>query len=73
MKVVQTVLSDEEHALLAARAREVNKTMKELVRNIIRSYVLGEQIEPDDSFFKLRFKDEHGERGSEEHDRVLYR
>ena len=58
---------------MTARAREVNKTIKELVRNIIRSYLLREQIEPDDSFFKLRFRGERGERGSEEHDRVLYR
>ncbi len=73
MKAVKTVLSEEEHALLAARTREANKTIKELVRNIVRSYLLGEQIEPDDPFFKLRFRGERGERGSEEHDRVLYR
>ena len=57
---------------MAARAREANKTIKELVRNIISSYLLGEQIEPDDPFFKLRFKGKRGERGSVEHDRVLY-
>jgi hypothetical protein len=72
MKVVQTTISSEEHALLTARAHEENKTIKELLRQIIKSYLLSEEVDPDDPYFKLKFKGKKGEKASIEHDEILY-
>jgi hypothetical protein len=65
MKVVQTTVSPEEHALLVARARRAQRSLKDLLRSIIRSYL-------DDPFFSLKFKGKRSERGSAEHDVALY-
>jgi hypothetical protein len=72
MKVVQTTISSEEHALLAACAHDANKTIKELLRQIIRSYLFPENVDSNDPFFTLRFKGKKDERGSLEHDKILY-
>ncbi|TFG03523.1 hypothetical protein EU538_13185 [Candidatus Thorarchaeota archaeon] len=72
MKVVQTEVSSEEHVLLVQRAKEAQKSLKELLRSIIRSYLSSEGVDADDPFFALRFEGQEGERGSIEHDTVLY-
>lgn len=51
MKVVQTVLSEAEHKLLEAYARRRGKTIKEVVREAIRSMLKGE-VAPEDPIFK---------------------
>ncbi len=72
MKVVWTVITSEEHALLVQRAKQAGKSLKELLRTITRSYLSSENVDPEDSFFELKFEGEEGERGSVEHDAILY-
>ncbi len=72
MKVVRTEVSSEEHALLVQRAKESQKSLKELLRAIIRSYLSSEGVDADNPFFALKFKGEKGERGSVDHDATLY-
>ncbi len=72
MKVVQTTVSPEEHALLVARARQAQRSLKDLLRSIIRSYLTSDDVNADDPFFSLKFKGKKGERGSVEHDVALY-
>ena len=72
MKVVQTTVSPEEHALLIARAKQAQKSLKGLLRLIIRSYLTSDNVNADDPFFSLKLKGKKGERGSVEHDVALY-
>jgi len=72
MKVVQTTVSPEEHALLVARARRAQRSLKDLLRSIICSYLTSDDVDADDPFFSLKFKGKKGERGSAEHDVALY-
>ncbi|MBS3795794.1 MAG: hypothetical protein KGY80_12890 [Candidatus Thorarchaeota archaeon] len=72
MKVVQTEISSEEHTLLVQRAKRAGNSLKELLRSIIRSYLSSEKVDPEDSFFDLKFEGKKGERGSVEHDGILY-
>ena len=75
MRVVQTELSETEHALLEAYAKARRTTIKEAVRGAIRRLTLPDRVDPEDPIFhafpltrqKARITD-----GSEELDRHLY-
>ena len=75
MHVIQTELSDPEHSLLARYARDQGKTIKEVLRELVRSLVLSDRVRPTDPIFskppvgaKRGLKDTT----SSDHDRVLY-
>lgn len=76
MRIVQTELTETEHALLEAYVKERGTTIKEAVRDAVRRLTLPDRVNPDDPVFhafpltrkKSRVKD-----GSENLDRYLYR
>jgi hypothetical protein len=74
MKVVQTTLTEAEHKLLEDYAKKNSKSIKEVLREAIRTTLEG-NVNPDDPIFtcppssKQTGKKDHG---SEEHDRYLY-
>ncbi|MFO7835841.1 MAG: hypothetical protein R6V83_04235 [Candidatus Thorarchaeota archaeon] len=72
MKVVQMEVSPEEHALLVQRTKHADKSLQDLLRSIIRSYLLSENMNPDGSFFGLKFEGKEGKRSSAEDDATLY-
>jgi len=76
MKVVQTQVTDTEYALLAAHAKARKTTIKEAVREAIRSVAARDSVDPNDPFFRAfpvtRKKGRHPD-ASENHDRYLYR
>jgi hypothetical protein len=72
MKAVQIEISDEVHALLVSRAKQAGKSLEELLRSLIRSYLSSAKVNPNDSFFDLKFEGKKGERGSINHDTSLY-
>ncbi|MGV9170446.1 MAG: hypothetical protein ACOC38_10970 [Promethearchaeia archaeon] len=72
MKVVQIEISNEEHAILVRRARQAGKSLEEILRSLILSYLSSGNVNPDDSFFDLRFEGKNGEHGSMKHDTILY-
>ncbi len=72
MMVVQTKISREEHTLLLQRAKQKGTTIQDMLREIIREYLLRSEVDSDDPFFKLEFGGQKGERGSLEHDGILY-
>jgi hypothetical protein len=75
MKVVQTEVSDTEHALLAEYAKAHKTTIKEAVREAIRKLTLRDQVDPGSPIFTMfpltRKKGRH-EDASERHDFYLY-
>ena len=75
MRVVQTELTETEHALLEAYVRARGTTIKEAVREAIRKLTVRDQVDPDDPIFKMfpltRAKG-NVKNLSEEHDRHLY-
>lgn len=75
MRVVQTQLTDTEYALLAAYARARSTTIKDAVREAIRTVAARDSVDPDDPFFRAfpvtRKKGRHPD-ASENHDRYLY-
>lgn len=74
MRVVQTTLTDEEHRLLEEYAKRRSKSIKEVVREAVKSAVEG-GVFPDDPVFsepptsKRTGKSDDGSTG---HDRYLY-
>ena len=74
MRVVQTTLTEEEHKLLEEYARKRSKTIKQVVREAVRSVVEG-AVAPDDPVFSGPPASKgtgRRDRGSVEHDRYLY-
>lgn len=74
MRVVQTTLSEEEHKLLEEYARSRSKSIKEVVREAVRTMVEGE-VSPGDPIFNkppASRKTGRTDTGSVEHDRYLY-
>ena len=51
MKVVQTEVSDTEHALLAEYARAHKTTIKAAVRQAIRRLAIRDEVDPKDPIF----------------------
>ncbi|MBD3160449.1 MAG: hypothetical protein GF309_16835 [Candidatus Lokiarchaeota archaeon] len=72
MKTVQIEISDEERAILVSRAKQAGKSLEELLRSLIRSYLSSAKVNPNESFFDLKFEGKKGERGSVNHDTALY-
>ncbi len=75
MRVVQTEITDTEHALLETYVKAHNTTIKEAVREAIRTLTIRDQIDPDDPVFRI-FPLVRGKgklrKLSEDHDRHLY-
>lgn len=72
MKTVQIEISDEVHALLVSRAKQGGKSLEELLRLLIRSYISSANVNPNDTFFELRFEGKNEEHGSVNHDTIVY-
>ncbi len=76
MRVVQTEVTETEHALLEAYVKERGTTIKEVLREAVRRLALPDRVDPADPVFhafpltrrKARITD-----GSEKLDRYLYR
>ena len=74
MKVVQTTVTEAEHRLLEEYARRNSMSIKEVLREAVRTIVEG-KLDPNDPIFtcppssKWTGKKDHG---SQEHDRYLY-
>ena len=74
MKVVQTTLTEAEHRLLEEYARRRSKTIKEVLREVVRSALEGD-VTPDDPIFTASPASRRTgkkDRGSVEHDTYLY-
>src|SRR2546422_3595177 len=75
MRIVQTVLTEREHALLEAYVRARGTTIKQAVREAIRKFIVRDEIDPADPVFKmfpLATAKGKLKNLSEEHDRHLY-
>ena len=74
MKVVQTTLTEEEHRLLEEYARRKSKSIKDVVREAVRSVVEGQVVKDDPVFSGPPASKGTGrrDRGSVQHDRYLY-
>lgn len=75
MRIVQTELSETEHALLEAYVKARGTTIKGAVRAAIRRLTLPDQVDPQDPIFKafpLTRKKGRITDGSENLDRHLY-
>lgn len=76
MRIVQTELSETEHALLEAYVKAHGTTIKEAVRTAIRRVTLPDHVDARDPIFHafpLTRKKSRITDGSENHDRYLYR
>jgi len=74
MKVVQTTLTEAEHKLLEEYAERNSKSIKEVLREAIRSVVEG-SVDPRDPIFTCPPSSKgtgKKDRDSEEHDNCLY-
>jgi hypothetical protein len=74
MKVVQTTLTEAEHKLLEEYAKKNSKSIKEVLREAIRTTVEG-NVDPSDPIFTNPPSSKRTgkkDRGSEEHDKYLY-
>ena len=74
MKVVQTTLTEAEHKLLEEYAKKNSKSIKEVLREAIRTTVEG-TVNPNDPIFTSPPSSKRtGKRdlGSKEHDKYLY-
>ena len=74
MRVVQTTLTEEEHKLLEEYARRKSKSIKEVVREAVRSIVEGEVVQDDPIFSRPPASRRTGRKDdtSVSHDKVLY-
>ncbi len=75
MKVAQTELNETEYQLLARYAQEHKLTVKEALRLAARRLVLDGKVNPEDAIFTRMLvgpKTGVKNRGSEEHDEILY-
>ncbi|MCF2137423.1 MAG: hypothetical protein K9W43_09345 [Candidatus Thorarchaeota archaeon] len=50
--IVQTEITPEKHTLLMMRAKQENKSLKELLRQIIHAYLMEQEVDSGDSFVK---------------------
>ncbi len=75
MRVIKTELSEPEHAMLARYARDNGKSIKEVVRELVRDLVLSDRVRADDPVFSappVGTKRGARDRTSTDHDKVLY-
>lgn len=72
-KIVQTELSQEEHALLVDYATQHNLTIEEITKKAILDFIRSDKVNPNDSYFGLTVKSLHSdERGSQDPNSLLY-
>ncbi|MCL5877832.1 MAG: hypothetical protein M1540_08490 [Candidatus Bathyarchaeota archaeon] len=74
MKVIQTTISEAEHKLLEEYAKKNFKSIKEVVREAIRTTIEG-TVNPDDPVFTCPPSSKRTgkvDRGSIDHDKHLY-
>jgi hypothetical protein len=74
MKVVQTTLTEAEHKLLEEYAKRNSKSIKEVLREAIKTTIEG-SVNPNDPIFTSSPSSRRTgkiDRGSEEHDKFLY-
>ncbi len=75
MKVAQTRLSESEYDLLVEYARKRNSTLKDVIREAVRSLILSDKVSPEDLLFvepPSTSRSERRERTSGVHDKILY-
>ena len=75
MRVIQTELSEPEHSLLARYARDQGKTIKEILRELVRNLVLSDRVRAADPIFSeppVGVKRGVRDTTSSDHDKVLY-
>jgi hypothetical protein len=74
MKVVQTTLTEAEHKLLEEYAKRNSMSIKEVLREAIKTTLEG-KVNPNDPIFTCPPSSKRTgkqDRGSEEHDKYLY-
>ncbi len=75
MKVAQTRLSESEYDLLVEYARKRKSTLKDVIREAVRSLILSDKVSPEDPLFvepPSTSRSARRERTSEVHDKILY-
>ncbi|MDE1822360.1 MAG: hypothetical protein KGJ23_12275 [Euryarchaeota archaeon] len=75
MKLVQAQIPEAEYQLLKRRAHETSRTLQEVIREAIREHVLPDRVDPQDPLLRAWptvAPTGKRERGSVDHDRVLY-
>jgi hypothetical protein len=75
MRIIQTDLSETEHALLTRYARDNGKTIQEVVRELVRDLALPDRVRAGDPVFSeptVGRKRGTKETMSTNHDKVLY-
>ncbi|MDE1858843.1 MAG: hypothetical protein KGI26_07245 [Thaumarchaeota archaeon] len=74
MKVVQTTLTEEEHRLLEEYARRKSMSIKEVLREAVRTVVEGSVLSGDPIFSQSPASKKTGknDRASVDHDMYLY-
>lgn len=73
-KVVQTILTPEEHAILVDYATQNGISIKEAVRKAIVSLLKNDTITKEDPYFKLVTKSHiKNEKASQEVDEIIYK
>ncbi len=75
MRVIQTELSEPEHALISRYARDNGKTIKEVMRELVRDLVLSDRVRVSDPIFSqppVGIRRGVKEAISRDHDKVLY-
>ncbi len=75
MRVIQTELSETEHAMLARYARDKGKTIEEVVRELVRGLVLSDRVHSSDPVFsepRVGAKRGVRDKTSTDHDKILY-
>jgi hypothetical protein len=74
MRVVQTTLTEAEHKLLEEYAKRNSMSIKEVLREALKTTLEG-KVNPDDPIFTYPPSSKRTgkkDRGSEEHDKYLY-
>jgi len=72
MRVVQTELTETEHALLVAYVKAHGTTIEDAVREAIRKLTVRDEVDPIFKIFPLTKAKGKLKNASEEHDRYLY-
>ncbi len=72
MRVVQTELTETEHALLVAYVKAHGTTIEDAVREAIRKLTVRDEVDPIFKTFPLTKAKGKLKNASEEHDRYLY-
>jgi hypothetical protein len=72
MKVVQTRLNDGDYLLLKEMALKSHRSIKDIAREALLTYIKKTEVDPEDSMFSAPVAKEGARNGSTAHDRYLY-